>query len=92
MKYSKHSIQQSQRRGILPIAIEALDRYGQEQYHGNGAITVYMNKASRRSMERDWGHRAVAKLWELVNDAYKVINTDGTIITVGHKYKKIQRV
>ncbi len=89
---TKHSMQQSQRRGILPIAIEALDRYGQEQYDGNGAIIVYMNKASRRAMERDWGHRTVAKLWELLNDAYKVVSTDGQIITVGHRYKKVQRV
>ncbi|MCM2341721.1 hypothetical protein [Rhodoferax sp.] len=88
---TKHSTQQSQRRGILPIAVEALDRYGQEQYDGNGAIIVYMNKASRRAMERDWGHRAVAKLWELLNDVYKVVSTDGKIITVGHRYKKIQR-
>lgn len=89
---TKHSIEQSQRRGIVPIAVEALDRYGQEQYDGNGAIIVYMNKASRRAMERDWGHRAVGKLWELLNDVYKVMTTDGKIITVGHRYKKVQRI
>ena len=88
---TKHSIEQSQRRGIFPIAVEALDRYGQEQYDGNGAIIVYMNKASRKAMERDWGHRAVGTLWELLNDVYKVMTTDGKIITVGHRYKKVQR-
>jgi hypothetical protein len=92
MMNTKHSIQQSQRRGIVPIAIEALDRFGQEQYNGNGAIVVYMNKESRKAMERDWGQRAVAKLWEMSKDVYKVITTDGVTITVGHRYQRIRRV
>jgi hypothetical protein len=74
------------------MADEALDRYGQEQYDGHGAIIVFMTKASRRAMERDWGHRAVAKLWELLKDAYKVMTTDGQIITVGHRYQRITRI
>lgn len=89
---TKHALKQSQRRGIVPMADEALDRYGQEQYDGHGAIVVFMTKASRRAMERDWGHRAVAKLWELLSDAYKVMTTDGQTITVGHRYQRIQRI
>jgi hypothetical protein len=89
---TKHALKQGQRRGIVPLAEEALDRYGQEQYDGHGAIVVYMTKASKRAMERDWGHRVVAKLWEFLNDAYKVITTDGQTITVGHRYQRIQRI
>ena len=89
---TKHAQKQGQRRGLVPIADEALDRYGQERYDGHGGIIVIMTKASRRAMERDWGHRAVSKLWELLKDAYKVMTTDGQTITVGHRYQRIQRI
>jgi hypothetical protein len=89
---TKHAIVQGQRRCFQPIADEALDRYGQEQHDGHGAIVVFMSKTSKRAMERDWGYLAVNKLWEIVKDAYKVITTDGVIITVGHRYQKIHRI
>ena len=89
---TKHATRQAQRRGIVPFADEALDRFGQEQYDGQGGIIVCLTKASRKAMEREWGHRAVAKLWELLKDAYKVVSTDGQTITVGHRYQRIQRI
>jgi len=89
---TKHALKQGQRRGIVSMADEVLDRYGHEQYDGHGAIIVFMTKASRRAMERDWGHLAVAKLWELLKDPYKVMTTDGQTITVGHRYQRIQRI
>jgi len=88
---TQHAKRQEQRRGLQPIVNEALDRYGHEQYDGHGAIIIFLNKASKRAMERDWGYRAVAKLWEMMKDAYKVVTTDGVIITIGHRYQRINR-
>ncbi len=88
---TKHAIIQGQRRCFQPIADEVLDRYGQEQHDGHGAIVLFMSKTSKRAMERDWGYLAVNKLWEIVKDAYKVVTTDGVTITVGHRYQKIHR-
>lgn len=90
--FTKHAIAQGQKRGILPITDELLDRYGQEQYDGHGAIVVFMTMASRRAMERDWGRRVVDKLWDFLRNSYKVITTDGRTITVGHRYQKIHRI
>jgi len=86
-----HAKIQAQRRGLQPIVYEALERYGNEQHDGNGAITVFMNKASKRAMERDWGYRAVSRLWDMMKDAYEVVTTDGVILTVGHRYRRINR-
>jgi len=88
---TQHAKRQEQRRGLQPIVNEALDRYGHEQHDGHGAIIIFLNKASKRAMERDWGYRAVAKLWEMMKDAYKVVTTDGVIITIGHRYQRINR-
>jgi len=88
---TQHAKRQEQRRGLQPIVNEALDRYGHEQYDGHGAIIIFLNKASKRAMERDWGYRAVTKLWEMMKDAYKVVTTDGVIITIGHRYQRINR-
>lgn len=89
---TQHAKIQGQRRCFQPIADEALDRYGQQQYDGHGAIVVFMSKTSKRAMERDWGYLAVTRLWDILKDAYKVVTTDGVTITVGYRYQKIHRI
>lgn len=80
----------AQQRGIPPLVDELLDRYGQEEHDGHGAITVYLSKSSIREMERDFGRRPVARLSEWF-DAYKVRSTNGMTITVGHRTRRIWR-
>jgi len=80
----------SQQRGIPPLVDELLDRYGQEEHDGHGAVTVYLSKSSIRDMERDLGRRPVARLSEWF-DAYKVRSTSGVTITVGHRTRRIWR-
>ena len=69
---------------------QLLDLYGQEEHDGRGAVVLYLNKASIRSMERDLGRRPVARLAEWL-DAYKVKTTDGQTITVGHRTRRLWR-
>lgn len=85
-----HANVRAQQRGIPPIIDQLLEAYGQEQHDGQGAVIIYLTKASRRRMERDLGRRPVARLAEWL-DAYKVRSTDGHTITVGHRYHRIRR-
>lgn len=87
---SKHAEIRAQQRCIPPFCEELLDRYGEEQYDGHGAVVVYLTKESIRRMERDLGRRPVARLSEYFG-AYKVRATDGTTITVGHRTRRIWR-
>ncbi|GAB3656464.1 hypothetical protein [Ramlibacter alkalitolerans] len=87
---TKHAATRAQQRGIPPLIDQFLDLYGREEYDGHGAIVVYLDKRGIRQMERDFGHRPIARLHEWM-DAYKVVTTDGTTITVGHKTRRVRR-
>jgi hypothetical protein len=86
-----HAFIRSQQRGIPPLIDQWLDQYGEEEYDGHGGIRRYFSRASIRAMERDFGHRPVAKLAEYFN-SYKVESSyDGKTITTGHRTKKIKK-
>ena len=85
-----HADIRAQQRGIPALIDDLLEKYGQEQHDGHGAVILYLNKTSVRNMERDMGRRPVAKLSEWF-DAYKVRTTDGHTITVGHRHSRIWR-
>jgi hypothetical protein len=41
---TRHAEVRAQQRGIPPMVDQLLDLYGQEEYDGHGAITLYLNK------------------------------------------------
>lgn len=87
---SRHAAVRAQERCIPPLMDELLDRYGKEQYDGHAAVVVYLDKASIRSMERDFGRRPVSRLSEWF-DAYKIrALSDGSTITTGHRTERIR--
>ncbi len=88
--HTRHAEVRAQQRGIPPLVDQLLDLYGQESHDGHGGIVLYLNKMSIRNMERDMGSRPVARLAEWLN-AYKVQNSDGNTITIGHRNQRIWR-
>lgn len=87
---TQHAEIRAQQRGIPPLMDELLDRYGHEQHDGHGAVILFLDKQSIRSMERDLGRRPVAHLAEWL-DVYKVRTSDGQTITIGHRTRRIWR-
>ena len=68
-----------------------MDEYGEEEYDGHGAIRVYFSRRSIRRLEKAFGSRPVKRLAEYLT-AYKVHSShDGTVLTVGHRTKRIRR-
>ena len=66
MSLTQHATTRMQQRGIPPMVDQLLDLYGQEEYDGHGAVTLYLNKTSIRNMERDLGRRPVALVVKIV--------------------------
>jgi len=85
---SEHAAIRMQQRGIPHAALECLLEYGRIQHDHQGAAIVFFDKAARRRLMKAL---PLAKL-EKHLDAYAVIATDGTITTVGHRYKRIPRL
>ena len=91
MSHSRHANYRAQQRGIPPLIEQWLDAYGEEDYDGNGACRVFFSKKSIRKMERDFGRAPVQKLSAWL-DAYKVEDSGtGSVITIGHRYRRMRR-
>lgn len=87
---SRHAAIRSQQRGIPQLIIDWLITYGAVATDGRGASTHYFDHHARRHLSQDVGVRVVTLLGRLM-DAYLVMSHDGTIITVGYRFKAIHR-
>ena len=86
-----HAAARAQQRGIPPLVDQWLDQFGEETYDGNGGVTRYFSRASIRNMERAFGRAPLHKLAGYL-DAYKVESSrGGNIITIGHRFRRINR-
>lgn len=87
---SRHATVRSQQRGIPQLIVDWLITYGAVANDGRGAVTHYFDHHARRRLAQVVGGRVVTLLGSLM-DAYLVMSHDGTIITVGHRFKTIHR-
>jgi hypothetical protein len=88
---SHHAIARSQKRAVPPIVVDWLEQYGEEQFDGHGGIILYFSHYSRRRMEKDFGRKFVAENKKYL-DRYLVESaSDGTIVTIGVRSKRISR-
>jgi hypothetical protein len=85
-----HAKVRAQQRGIPPLIVDWLKRFGAASNDGHGAQVRYFDKRSRKLLEQRVGREVVSRLSELL-DAYLVVGDDGTVVTVGHRYKRIHR-
>jgi len=86
MKLTRHSAQRMQQRGIPPLMIEMLQRFGKRSYDHHGGVIRFLDRSSRRLVERHLGSQAYRRLHEF-QDAYLVEAVDsGVIITCGHRF------
>lgn len=84
-----HSQKRTQQRGIPPLMEELLSRYGCHKHDGKGAVKIYFNNTSKKTMKRELGSKPVNLLLAQWGNVYKVISTDGSTITIGHRTKRI---
>ena len=88
MTMTIHALQRCQQRGISPFVIDLLFRFGCYEHDNSGAEVIYFDKRAKRNIERYTGG-ALGKLSEHMN-SYAVV-ADGRVVTVGSRYKKINR-
>lgn len=86
MKATTHAIDRCQQRGVSPLVIDLLIRFGRREHDHKGAEIFYFDRRARKKVERYTGG-SIGKLSEEM-DAYAVVS-DGCIITAGVRYKKI---
>ena len=85
-----HARVRMQQRGRPSTVIECLLDYGKLEHDHRGGAIVYLDKAARRRLARERGKLVAQSLGKRL-DAYAVVGTDGIVVTVGHRYKRIWR-
>ncbi len=85
---SRHALARMQQRGIGPGVIDSVLQYGREYHDRHGGVIVCLDKRGRRQMQRASGMRDVDI--DALTGVYVVLTTDGTVITVGHRYRRMR--
>ena len=85
---SKHCDIRCKQRGIPVIIIDWLIDYGRV-VRSYGADVYYLDKKGRRRLKREIGTIAYKRMNDLLN-SFLVMSDDGTIVTVGKRYKRIK--
>lgn len=78
-----------QQRGIRAEALEALLDFGRTAHVDRGREIVFFDKAARARLVRR--NPVVAREAERLRRTYAILGSDGTVITVGHRYRRIPR-
>lgn len=85
-----HARQRMQQRGIPRQAIDYVLTYGRVSHDHHGSRVVWLDKRGRARLCRDEG-RCVASALDKHLNAYAVIDPEGRVVTVGHRYRRIRR-
>jgi len=89
MQYSEHAKRRMQQRGIKRDVVEMLLQIGKRSRCAKGAFIIHMNKECRMKIPN--GTVSKSKKYLEENSIY-VIQKGNSILTVGHRYKRIKTV
>lgn len=87
---TQHAKARMQQRGISVTTLNSLLDYGAQSHDHRGATIVYFDKKARTRLLRDSGRAAYRGVEKQLN-AYAVVGNDGSVVTVGHRDKRISR-
>ncbi len=90
MNLTRHAESRMQQRGISRQAVDYLLAYGRESYDHRGCQVIWFDKVTRQQVCDEEGGEVMSKLGKCLN-TYAVIDLEGTVITVGHRHKRIWR-
>ncbi|CAG9172439.1 hypothetical protein LMG23992_02233 [Cupriavidus laharis] len=83
-----HSAIRSQQRGVPPLVIDLLDQFGARRPNARGTEILFFDRRARTRVLAYAGG-LIGRLSEYL-DAYAIV-ADGTLITVGCRYKRIRQ-
>ena len=87
---TQHAVARMQQRGIKAQAVEMLFHFGAKEHDHRGATILYFDKPARGRLCHQYGTKQFKRIEGQLN-TYAVIAKNGTIVTVGHRTKRINR-
>ncbi len=87
---SPHAEVRQQQRGIRRDVLDCLVAYGRREHDHQHCEIVYFDSKAIERVQREVGPQA-AHLASDHRDVYAVIDSDGYVVTTGHRYRRILR-
>jgi PAS domain-containing protein len=88
--FTKHAEIRAQQRGIRYDVLDCLLAYGRREHDHAHCEIVYFDARAAERAHREAGPR-VAHLVSDHRDVYAVIDSDGRVVTTGHRFRRILR-
>lgn len=89
MNTTRHAALRIQQRGIPKLVVDLLIEFGCSVPSGDGTSKFFFDKPARRKVKAYAG--SLAGVLEEHLDVFAVVGADTQVITVGHRYDRIQR-
>ena len=85
-----HARARMQQRGIRPDALEALLDFGSARHlHSKGRELVFFDKKARSRAGEGRPRRGPGG--RRLRRTYAIVGSDGRVITVGHRYRRVRK-
>lgn len=84
-----HARARMQQRGISAAALDALLDFGRTTRAGRGRELVFIDRKARERLAR--AKALAAGEATRVCNSYAIIGSDGKVITVGHRFRRLPR-
>ena len=85
-----HARARMQQRGIRPEALEALLAFGSGRHlRSKGRELVFFDRKAKRRLAR--AAPDTAREADRLIRTYAIVGADGTVITVGHRFKRVRK-
>ncbi len=79
-----------QQRGIRPEALETLLDFGRVRHlHDHGREIIYFDKKAKARLGR--ANPVAAREAEKLTRTYAIMGSNGVVITVGHRHRRVER-
>lgn len=87
---SPHAEIRAQQRGVDRNMLNCLLAYGRREFDHCGCEIVYFDDASLKAVAK---HESIQLWLKAVQSrcVYAVVNSDGLVVTTGHRYRRVQR-
>ena len=89
LSLTEHAAARMQQRGVRTQALEMLLDYGSLAHDHRGAAIVFFDKKARSRLAK--ADSAAARETERLARTYAVLGSDGAVITVGHRFRRVWR-
>lgn len=89
-KLTQHAATRMQQRGIASNVVNALIRFGARSHDHRHGVIHYFDKEARKRLKKLMGNATYRELEGQLN-AYAVLNGEGDVVTVGHRFKRLPR-